>query len=163
DTLTLNSVTTFVADHGHIDLYAADGAGSLASPYVYIHPLEAHHNGTTVAMTGDMNSDGFSDLIDFLGPYVSPISLSVRTIISAAGAVIDARPQIHRQALTFNGTPIALQGLVTGGNGFNLGMRARSAAGRKLITGQYQVGDLAQPFSSLPVNTIATVNGGAPD
>lgn len=148
------------ANQGAVYAYvtAADGTlPAIASSKLITAQTNRLERGASVAANGDLNGDGFADIV-----FGMPGSLSGAGMVSfaAGGGVVNGRERIERMRTTDDAAPIALQGAAPAAN---LRLLARSAAGRQPVSVQTQAGSVTTPFAALPVLAAPWTLPGAPD
>jgi len=119
--------------------------------------------GTCVATTSDFNGDGFNDILSG-----APRSLFSGTdtgvLETAAGAGNNLpRESLERMRRADDTGPLALLDRSDSETSFRLALLARSAAGRRDLSVEWQAGPTSTPFSALPSFVSAPFNPGAPD
>ena len=114
-----------------------------------------------VATAGDVNGDGYSDVIIGANKYDNGQSNEGRAFVylGNAGGGLD---RIPRQARTNNSAPIDLLGLSDSGTSFRLKSLARTPAGRGRVRLQWEVKPAGVPFNGAGLVTSSAVNTGAP-
>jgi len=146
-------------------IYLLLGGPSGLSTYDSIHTgfQENSGYGFSCSTAGDLNGDGFADVIvganDYDGSHDN--SGAIFVYLGNADAVaggMDIRP---RQKTTM-GDPITLLGSSDSSSEFVLASRARSAMGRKRVRSEWQIAESGTPLDSQPVEVSPWFDSGSP-
>jgi hypothetical protein len=153
---------TGVTNTGSLYVYLANGAGSFSLPGTKLTKASTNYGrrGTSIAANGDINGDGFADIIDG-----APYSFTLEGVIEqiAGGGALLVRERLERQRRADESAPISLGGATDATGDFHLDVRARTAAGRKKVQLQTQEGPVATPWASIPTVSSAASLTGAPN
>ena len=103
--------------------------------------------GLSVGTAGDVNGDGFSDVIVGAPGYHSPMDTDEGRVLVYYGNGGDGLDRIARQARLDNATPIAHLGLTDSETAFRLRALGRTPAGRGMVRLQYEVKPAGVPFN----------------
>ncbi len=147
--------TTSEPNEGRALLYLGSASGlSLAPGWTAEGNQTGAQLGSSVAMAGDVNGDGFADLI--LG------------VPSVGGAFVhygnggDGLNRIPRQARADGTAPIALLGKSESETSIRLRERGHTPAGRGRIRLQYEIKPLGTPFSGTGLSSTTSQDTGTP-
>jgi hypothetical protein len=113
-----------------------------------------------VASAGDVNGDGFSDII-VAAPALTPLLSSASVYLGNAHAGAYAS-RIPRQARTDGTTPIGLLGKSDSETQFRLLTRGRTPAGRDKVRLQWEIKPLGTPYSTTGIDVSTIHDTGAP-
>ena len=116
--------------------------------------------GTSVASAGDVNGDGFADIVIGTPRYMDTFGTQGRASVFY-GNQGDGLDRIPRQARVAGANPIALLGRSDSNSGFRVQALGRTPAGRGRVRLQAEVKPLGIPFNGLGLVTGALVNTGA--
>jgi hypothetical protein len=116
--------------------------------------------GTSVASAGDVNGDGFADIVIGTPRYMDTFGTQGRASVFY-GNQGDGLDRIPRQARVVGSNPIALLGRSDSNSGFRVQALGRTPAGRGRVRLQAEVKPLGIPFNGLGLVTGSLVNTGA--
>jgi hypothetical protein len=117
--------------------------------------------GWSVAAAGDVNGDGFSDVIVGAHEYDNGL-IDVGRAFVYYGNERDGLDRIPRQARTDDSAPISLLGASDSESAFRVKALGRTAAGRGQIRLQLEVKPIGLPFDGSGLTTGAVLDTGAP-
>jgi hypothetical protein len=147
---------------GRAFVYAGSPAGLGAAPAWTAEGDQTFaYYGSSVATAGDLNGDGYSDVIVGAYGYDSGQADEGRTFVYY-GNEGDGLDRIPRQARTDDTTPIALLGRSDSESAVLLKALGRTAAGRGRVRLQYEVRPFGAPFDGSGVVTGDVVDTGTP-
>jgi hypothetical protein len=152
-------------DQGTVRVYLADGTGVLSAIGFVLSRTNTSvfGRGYSVTANGDMNSDGFADVVFGAPNSVFEGTQSGAMEHAAGGGTFYARDRLARSRRADESAPIALEGGTNATGDFNLHLRARTAAGRHDFNAQVQVANVSQSFASLPILNAGVASLGTPD
>jgi hypothetical protein len=136
------------------------GLSSAAAWTQSINQTDAQ-TGWSVATAGDINGDGFSDVIVGVPGYDDGQSAE-GSAIATFGNERRGLDRIPRQARTDGSAPISLLGASDSPSAFRLQALGRTAAGRGQVRLQYEVKPLGTPFNGSALETGGVFDTGAP-
>jgi hypothetical protein len=153
-------------DEGRAYVYLGSPAGISALPPSWAaEPDQAGASfGRWVSAAGDVNGDGFADVIVGAHLYDAPgvdVGRAFVYLGNEAGAAL-ASLAIRPRQLQVGGDPIALRGLSDSPTSFRLSARGRTAAGRSRVRLEWQVAPYPTPLGSVPWSQGAWALTGAP-
>jgi len=149
---------------GRAYVYLGSDAGLATAPGSAWGPDSNYvlaHFGTSVAAAGDVNGDGYADVIVGAIGDAPPIDPGARAFIYHGGGGA-YRARIPRQARTDASTPIALLGKSDSETGLALREQGQTAAGRGKIRLQWEVKPLGTPFDGTGLGASSVVDTGSP-
>jgi hypothetical protein len=147
-------------DEGRVYVYHGSAIGlSLPSQTLESNIADADF-GHAVAMAGDVNGDGYSDVLVDADTYGNPESNEGWAFLFY-GNEGDGLDRIPRQARTDNSAPISLLG-ASDESSFRLKVLGRTPAGRGQVRFQYEVKPFGVPFDGSGLVTGATFDTGTP-
>jgi hypothetical protein len=117
--------------------------------------------GYSVGTAGDVNGDGYSDVIVGAYSYDNGETNEGRAYVYY-GNESDGLHRIARQARADDSAPIALLGMSDSYNGFRLKVVGRTPLGRGNVRLQYEVKPLGTPFNGSGLVTGSAYNTGVP-
>jgi hypothetical protein len=133
-------------------LYRGSPSGLITSPgWSVLSQYSLGWYGYAVATAGDVNGDGFSDII--VGRPGNESS-STGVAFLYLGNASEGSPRIPRQLRSDGSAPISLLGRSDSAGGFRAGLDALSPAGRSRVRMELEVKSASQPFDGL--GTIIT-------
>jgi hypothetical protein len=144
-------------DEGRVSVFLSVG-GTLSTTPVTIESNTASAKlGSSVALAGDVNGDGFSDLV-FGAPGISS-GLGQAYLYSGSAGL----GRVPRQARTTGGLPIdLLLKTYDPGTSYRIRLVARTPAGRGVVAIQWENRDLATAFSGSGLGQGSFVDSGTP-
>ena len=119
------------------------------------------HTGHSVATAGDINGDGFSDVIVGV-PYYDAGQLTEGTAIAIFGNERRGLDRVPRQARTDGSAPISILGVSDSPSAFRLQALGRTAGGRGRVRLQCEVKPFGTPFNGSALVVGDAVDTGAP-
>ena len=150
-------------DEGRVLIFQGSASGPSSLPFWSTDGnLDGAYHGTLVKPAGDVNADGFADLVVGAYGYTHPETEEGRVVLYPGNGGY-GRPRLHRQ-VRFLGGPIAPLGLTDYAYGVRLGLLGRTAEGRGRIRMQWEVAPLGVPLDgsgavSDPNDSITDVPG----
>jgi hypothetical protein len=156
------SYTNGESQEGRAFVYHGSASGLQASPAWTAESDQPGANfGLSVATAGDVNGDGFSDIIAGAPQYDNGEENEGSAFLYH-GNDGDGLDRIPRQARADGSAPIDLLGTATLADGFRLRASGRSPFGRDLVRLEWEVKPLATPFDGAGIQTSAYLDTGAP-
>jgi hypothetical protein len=149
--------------HGAAFLYHGSASGLVVNPSWAVEGEQEFGNfGNSVMTAGDVNGDGFSDVIvgDPLYGNV-PEALEGRAY-AYYGNAGDGLDRIPRQVRTDDAAPIAIFGKSNSESAFRLKALGRTAAGRGDVHIEYEVKPYDVPFDGTGLVTGPALDSGTP-
>ncbi|MFN0149649.1 MAG: FG-GAP-like repeat-containing protein [bacterium] len=119
------------------------------------------HTGASVATAGDINGDGFSDVIVGVPEYDAG-QAGEGSAIAIFGNERRGLDRVPRQTRTDGSAPIAVLGASDSPTGFQLQALGRTAGGRGRVRLQYEVKPFGTPFNGSALVVGDPVDTGAP-
>ncbi len=117
--------------------------------------------GMSVGTAGDVNGDGFADVIVGADAYANGQAYEGRAFAFYGGGG-DGLDRIPRQVKTDGATVVALGGKSDSESEFRVRARARTAAGRGNVRLQWEAKPLGIPFNGVPTGLSPAVLTGPP-
>ena len=142
-------------------LGSAAGLATTASATITVGGGNADRNGWSVANAGDVNGDGFPDLISGSPYYTAPDLREGGAFVYYGNQTdgFDRRPRQYR----IDGTaPIHFLGKSGDNGGFRLAERGISPAGRSRIKLEWEIKPLGTPFNGTGIGSTPMADTGAP-
>jgi hypothetical protein len=151
-------------DEGRAFLYHGSAGGLSPTPNWIVESDQANGAfGFSVGGAGDVNGDGFSDVIVGAWHFYFPSQhLFEGWAFAYYGNEGDGLDRIARQARTDDSAPISLLGRSDSESAFRLKAFGRTAAGRGRVRLQFEVKPFGVPFDGLGLATGAIFDTGAP-
>jgi hypothetical protein len=150
------------AEEGRSYLYFGSPAGLATSPS---WTAEGNQDGAFFGFSGgtagDVNGDGFSDVVVGAYNYDNVEQTEGRAFVYY-GNKGDGLDRIPRQARTDNSAPIAALGVSDSESAFLLKALGRTAAGRGRVRLQFEVKPLGVPFDGVSLETSEPFDTGPP-
>jgi RHS repeat-associated protein len=118
-----------------------------------VGPQANFHLGAAVATAGDVNGDGYSDVLVGAADYNNPVAGAVflyhgNSYFTDGVAGVSLRP---RQVRTDGVTPIARLGLSDSATSFQIQVTGRTPLGRMPVKMEWQVAPLGTPFTATTI------------
>lgn len=149
-------------DEGQAFVYHGSAIGLSSVPSRTLESNLADANfGQSVAMAGDVNGDGYSDVLVGADTYSNGQSNEGRTFLYY-GNEGDGLDRTARQARSDDSAPIALLGASASESSFLLKVLGRTPAGRGQVRFQFEVKPFGVPFDGSGLVTGATFDTGTP-
>ncbi|MCK4414564.1 MAG: FG-GAP repeat protein [Candidatus Eisenbacteria sp.] len=123
--------------------------------------LDYSELGESVGMAGDVNGDGYSDVIIGAHRYSNSETYEGQASVYYGNGG-DGLDRIPRQARKDNYAPIAVLGLSDSGAGFRMKALGRTPAGRGRVCLQYEVKPAGTPFDGMGLITGSVFDTGMP-
>jgi hypothetical protein len=147
---------------GRATVHLGSAAGLAASPAWFTDSDQSFSDyAYSVASAGDVNGDGFSDLLVGAKVYAQGQQSFGRAYLYMGNGG-DGADRIPRQAQVNGASPIALLGASDSNAGFRLKALGRSAAGRGRVAIQAEAKPLGVPFDGQGLVTSTFTDTGAP-
>ena len=151
------------ANEGRAYVYRGSANGLIFTPDWITEGEQAQACfGQSVASAGDVNGDGFSDVIVGAWAFDDGQTTEGRTFVYYGNGG-DGLDRIVRQARTDDTAPISMLGVSDSETGFLLKARGRTAAGRGNVRLQNEVKPFAVPFDGSGLATGDAFNSGIPN
>ncbi len=150
------------ADEGRAFIYLGSATGPASTPALTIEPdLAGSSLGLGVARAGDVNGDGFSDVI--VGAYLlsNPNTNEGKTFVHYGGGG-DGLDRAPRQIRVSGTAPVGLYGKADSPTSFKLRALGRTAAGRGSVRIESELKAQAAPFDGTSLTRSTYRDTGAP-
>jgi hypothetical protein len=150
------------SDEGRAFIYLGSATGPASSPARTIEPdLAGSSLGLAVARAGDVNADGFSDVI--VGAYLlsNPNTNEGKVFLHYGGGG-DGLDRAPRQIRLSGAAPVALYGKADSPTSFRLRALGRTAAGRGTVRIESEMKAQATPFDGTSLARSTYRDTGAP-
>jgi len=121
----------------------------------------AAHTGWAVGTAGDVNGDGFSDVV-VATPHFDGGQIDEGRVEAFHGNGGAGTDRLARQRWVEGSRPIALLGASESTNAFRLDLRGRSAAGRARVRLEWEVQPTGVPFDGESVTRSGAFDTGSP-
>ncbi len=149
-------------DEGRTYVFLGSATGLAAGPVWTMEVDSAGANlGNSVAEAGDVNGDGFDDLVIAADQWTNLAVNEGRADLFYGGAT-GGLSRLPRQARTDDSAPIALGGRSDSQSGFRLKALGRTPAGRDDIRLVWEVQPQGTAFDGLGLSESITTDSGAP-
>ena len=147
---------------GRVFAYRGSAAGLLASPVWTAESNQSDSDfGFSVASAGDVNGDGFADVVVGAQRYDNGESVEGHTWLYYGNGG-DGLDRIPRQARTGDQAPIDLLGRSDSGSGFRVKALGRTPSGRGRVRLEAEVKQTGIPFNGTGLTTGSFANTGLP-
>jgi hypothetical protein len=146
-------------DEGRASLYLGAANGLSAAPSWIVESNQADARLGVAAAAGDVNGDGYADMVIGVPNYTSGQTLEGRALLyfgnAAPGRAVT--PQVRRSD---GGAPIAHLGRSDSESAFRLAARGLSPLGRGKVRLEWEVRPLGTPFTGTPTGQGAWTDTG---
>jgi hypothetical protein len=147
------------ADPGWGYVYSGSGTGlSTLRPLRIVGPQRFGNLGASAAGEGDVNGDGFSDLVISAPGHAGGAGRAL-LYMGGGGRGVERRP---RQAQSDGDRAIALLGNSDSSSGFRLRAHGRTPAGRGRVRLEFEVEPLGQPLDGIGTSITLEQDTGSP-
>jgi hypothetical protein len=151
------------SDEGKVWVFHGAASGLAATPGWSVESNQAYADlGAAVAPAGDVNGDGFGDLVIGADAWDGPLVDEGRVFLhfGGGGDGVDRRPQQRRAS---GSAPIAPLGISDSGTSFRVRANARTPAGRGRVRVEIEAKPPGTPFDGTGlVRATGFVDTGAP-
>ncbi len=149
-------------NEGRAYIYLGSASGLATSPAWTAESDKANARfGSSVAPAGDINGDGFNDVIIGAPEYINGVS-SEGVAVLFYGNNGDGLDRTPRQARASGAVPIDLLGLSDSDNSFRLKARLRTPLGRGKVRVEYEVKPLGSPLNGSGMQRTSAIDTGSP-
>ncbi len=157
------SETNGQANEGRAHVYHGSSGGLSASPVWTAESDSAYaYFGCSVGTAGDVNADGYSDVIIGASTYDIGGGADVGRVYAYHGNAGGGLDRVPGQARVAGTAPIWLLGRSDACDGFRLRTLGRTACGRGKVSLQYEVKPVSVPFNGSGLVTGSSYDTGAP-
>ncbi|MBD3868666.1 MAG: FG-GAP repeat protein, partial [Acidobacteria bacterium] len=149
-------------DEGRAYVYLGSATGLAAGPAWTLEIDSAGANlGNSVSEAGDVNGDGFDDLLVAADQWTNLAINEGRADLFYGGAS-NGLSRLPRQARSDDSAPISLGGRSDSQSGFRLKALGRTPAGRDRIRFVWEIEPIGTPFDGLGLSESLTMETAAP-
>lgn len=143
------------SNEGRVRLYSGDGGAPNISVWLADGEQDECFLGAAAAVVGDVNGDGFDDILACAPHYDTPPAFGngIALLYGGGGGKLHGTDRVYRpRMLTTTGDPLARLGMSDAPDAVRLAARSRGAGGRDLVRLEWNV----MEHNSGPVGSVAT-------